>query len=70
MNSGGSYIKDKNGNEKLLEQTLSHKKGDRGRDAQGNELRTLKKRPGSDDMSALPVAPEAPTNKQAKKGDK
>jgi hypothetical protein len=65
MNSGGSYIKDNNGNETLLEKTQSHKDGDRGRDAHGNELRKAKKM-----QATAPTDAKTATAKQAKKGDK
>ena len=39
MNSGGSYIKDKNGKETQVAGTTRHPDGDRGRTADGKELR-------------------------------
>jgi|GEM_PF-3732889 len=65
MNIGGSYIKDDKGNEKLLEQTVSHKTGDRGRDSNGIELRQAKKM-----HATVKTVPAKAQTKSTKKGDK
>lgn len=79
MNSGGSYIKDKDGNETKVAGTNSHKDGDRGRDADGNELRKSKKMQQTGNSApdeqaepaTLPAAKTGSTPKAStKKGDK
>ncbi len=71
-NAGGSYIVDKNGNKKKIAGTRDHPKGNRGRQADGTELRKSKNTaldevaPGDKPQATQEPAPEA-TSKPTKK---